>query len=145
MDGISDPLYVHMARAYSSLMFCRSDAANDAQQAWTDRWEDRLEYMVGKLPHGSGFDVAVTLNDERSTAQRLVFNGSYHNMDQHGGYCGWTDYALTLKPCLMGGFVMRVTGGDRHFKDYVHDTFEHVFRERYLAKELVPAYEQVAG
>lgn len=92
--------------------------------------EDRLDELVREyLPSGSGFDKGTKLNYDRSTPDKLVFETSFHHMDTHGVYDGWTEHVVVVRPSLAHGFVVDVTGRDRNdVKTYIVETFNHVLR-----------------
>lgn len=92
--------------------------------------EDRLDELVREyLPSGSGFDNGTKLNYDRSTPDKLVFETSFHHMNNHGGYDGWTEHVVIVRPSLAHGFVVDVTGRDRNdVKTYIVETFNHVLR-----------------
>ena len=84
--------------------------------------EDRVKEIMESAPSGSGFDVGTELND-KSTPQKLIFNTSYHHMDEAGFYIGWTDHKVIITPSF-NGMDIRVTGKDYNaIKDYIADVF----------------------
>lgn len=71
---------------------------------------------------------AITLNDEESKKDRIVFDFSFHHMDENGYYDGWTEYKLVITPSLTDGFDYKITGRDRNrIKEYLYDVFSDVF------------------
>ena len=86
---------------------------------------EEIERLVREhMPSGSGFDAGTTLNFERSTPEKLVFDTAYHHMSEHGFYCGWTDHRVTVTPSFDSGYNLRVSGRDRNdTKSYIEDTF----------------------
>lgn len=82
------------------------------------------DYVHKNCLRGSGFDAGSFL-DLNSTSKRLIFVTSFHHMDEHGGYDGWTEHKVIVTP-LFQGFDIRVTGRDRDgIKDYIGETFYH--------------------
>jgi hypothetical protein len=78
------------------------------------------------LPSGSGFDAGTTLDEGASSPDKLVFDTSFHHMDEHGGYDGWTEHKVIVTPSLAHGCDLRVTGRDRNdIKSYIGETFAH--------------------
>jgi hypothetical protein len=64
---------------------------------------------------------------ESSTPDKLVFNTSFHHMDENGYYTGWTDHNIIVTPTF-GSFKIAITGKDRGgIKEYLHDVFDQVF------------------
>ena len=94
-------------------------------QEWFDRHADRIESLVREhMPRGSGFDSGTTLDLEASHADKLVFQTSFHHMNDGGYYDGWTTHVVTVTPSFIGGFSLRVGGRNRNnIKDYIGDTF----------------------
>lgn len=121
------PLYQSMALLVQALANCRK---SDQMSAWEDRHEARMQRLVkNHLPSGSGWDCGTTWSDERSTANKLVFWGSYHHMDESGGYAGWTEHTITVTADLAHGFQLKISGRDRNqIKDYLHDLFDSSLR-----------------
>lgn len=94
---------------------------------WHTRWTNRLKALKDNLPHGSGFDSGSSLVVEDSTENRLVFETSFHHMNEGGMYDGWTEHRVIVQPSLALGFTLRVTGRDRNeIKDYIAQVFEEV-------------------
>ena len=79
---------------------------------------DRAEKEI--LPSGSGFDSGTTFDVAASSAEKLVFNTSYHHMNDGGYYDGWSDHVVTVKASLLFGIDIRVSGRNRNdIKDYI--------------------------
>jgi len=112
------------ASALSALHNCRK---RDVESKWESIWQSRLEDELKEhLPRGSGFDCGTTLDIEASKPERLVFKTSFHHMDEHGGYDGWTEHSIIVTPSLVYGFELRVTGRDRNgIKDYIAETMHN--------------------
>jgi hypothetical protein len=73
-------------------------------------------------PSGSGFDNGTQIDRDRSDV--LIFSTSFHHMDEAGGYDGWTEHTVRVKPSLAWGFDLTVSGRDRNgIKDYIADVF----------------------
>lgn len=84
--------------------------------------EDRIKEIMEGAPRGSGFDAGTELND-KSTTKKLIFNTSYHHMDEAGFYDGWTDHKVIITPSF-DGMDIKVTGKDYNYiKDYIGDVF----------------------
>lgn len=120
-----------LATAYDALTRCRSDSANESQAAWESRWESVIERAAEMLPRGGGFDCYPTLDTDSDYRGRLVFRGSYHVMNDAGMYDGWRDYAVTVRPCLVHGFVLTVRGGGRDLGDYIAESFHAALSAEY--------------
>jgi len=91
---------------------------------WLDKHTERIERIVADhFPTGSGFDSGTTFNFEASQPDKLVFNTSFHHM-QEGMYDGWTDHAVTIWPSFALGIEIKISGKDRNgIKDYIADAF----------------------
>ena len=77
---------------------------------------NRIAFLEGLLPSGSGIDCGMKIDFERSKTlkgenypSKIVLLGNYHYMDENGFYSGWFDFQLTIKPCLVHGFGMDIT------------------------------------
>jgi hypothetical protein len=92
---------------------------------WEDRHREYIEALCKEaLPSGSGFDAGSTLLEDESDPNRLVFQTSYHHMDE-GTYCGWSEHRVIVTPSLAHGFDMKITGRNRRgIKDYIADAFQ---------------------
>lgn len=120
-------LYKHIASKICARLSCLKN--NNTE--WFDKHTESIEYIAKKfLPHGSGFDCGCTINLERSNADKIVIDTSYHFMNNGGYYDGWEDYTIIITPSLMSGFNMRIVGKNRDdIKDYIYDCFEYPLNE----------------
>ena len=118
------PLYQHIATKITALQNCRS-AGNEE---WAYRHAQALRYIdTDLLPSGSGIDAGCSIDTEASKPQRLVIKFSYHHMDGHGFYNGWTDHKAIITPSLQFGYNLKITGRDiNQLKDYLHEVFSTV-------------------
>lgn len=116
---------VALASLVGARLRCLADD-NIGKLEWADRHEERANDLVREfLPSGSGFDNGTKLDYEKSTGEKLVFLTSFHHMDEHGGYCGWTDHSVTVGASLQFGLSIKVGGRDRNgIKDYIGEAFE---------------------
>lgn len=90
--------------------------------------QETIDKMLECLPSGSGLDSGVKFNWQLSKPNRLLFNTSFHHMDEHGGYDGWTDHAIVVTPRFLDGYDVKVTGRNRNLiKDYLEELFSEVF------------------
>lgn len=118
------PLYRQIARTLSA----RDNCERSGNSEWLSKHCERLESISRDLlPSGSGFDQGTTIDFERSGSDRIVLRTSFHHTDESGGYDGWTDHTVTVRPSLAFGFVLRVSGRDRNgIKSYIADEFHEV-------------------
>ena len=100
----------------------------ESNNPYQDDHMESIETMINFLPSGSGFDAGCEIDMEASSIKKIVITFSYHHMDEHGGYDGWTDHKVIITPSFIGGYDIRITGKDRNmFKDYAFDVFHNVF------------------
>jgi hypothetical protein len=115
------PLYQALASKVSARIHC----ATTGKDEWLLRHRDDADALVReRMPSGSGFDNGTTLDWDKSTGEKLVFNTAFHHMDEHGGYIGWTEHTVTVKPSLMSGIDLTISGRDRRqIKEYIHECY----------------------
>ena len=92
---------------------------------WEVIHEDAIDEIVkNSFPSGSGFDSGTKFDFQKSTGQKLVFNTSYHFMDENGFYSGWEDYKIVVTPSLSFRFDVKIIGKNKNsIKDYMSDVF----------------------
>ena len=118
-----------MGRKIYQTIACRLAALRNCQESgnveWEGRHEEALEFIeYNFLPSGSGFDCGTKINVKESTPDRLVLETSFHHMNEHGYYDGWTEHKIIVTPSLSSGFDLRVTGRNRNqIKEYIADMF----------------------
>lgn len=117
--------------AIAQAFIARENCARSGNAEWYARHEDNLRALCREyLPSGSGFDNGTGLDFSSSRVNRLVFETSFHHMDENGSYCGWSGHSVILTPDLGLRFDVRVTGRNvRGIKDYVAETFTHAFND----------------
>jgi hypothetical protein len=82
------------------------------------------------MPSGGGFDAGSTLEFAASSSWRLLFATSFHHMNEHGYYDGWTEHGVVVTASLAHGIDLRVTGRDRNgIKDYIAEAFDTALRQ----------------
>lgn len=115
------PLFQALATICQSL----KNAKEKENSNWTLEWAKRLGYLVHQhMPSGFGFDAGTKIDAEESGPLRLVFTTSFHHMDEHGSYDGWTEHQVIVTPSLAHGFELRVTGRNRNgIKDHITEVF----------------------
>jgi len=119
---MKEKLYVELARTVRAYENC---AAKENVE-WRHKHAERLGTLVREhMPSGSGIDNGTSLNLDKSTGEKLVFETSFHHMDEHGGYNGWTDHTVTVTASLMFGVNIRISGRNRNdIKDLLHEEFQ---------------------
>lgn len=112
-----------IAQTVSAIAHC--EASDRDMSNAIDKHQERLDALMEDAPCGSGIDMGTKLDRDASEANRLVFVTSFHHMNEHGFYDGWTEHKVIVTPCLVHGFTLRLTGRDRNaIKDYLGDVFQ---------------------
>ncbi len=116
-------VYQAIARSLGAYTRC----AKETNHPWTEKHKDNIERIIkDNLPHGSGFDNGTTLDFDKSTDNKLVFNTAFHHMDDNGFYCGWTNHTVTVLPELSFGFSLKISGANtRGIKEYIDEEFRY--------------------
>ncbi len=120
-------LYTVIASKVAARINC---LASDTLTEWEDRHENDVEALVKEhLPSGSGFDAGTTINWDRSTGERLVFNTAFHHMSEHGYYDGWTEHNVTIRPSFVHEMDIAISGKNRNdIKELIADAFLNSLR-----------------
>ena len=80
-------------------------------------------FVKEHLPRGSGVDCGTTIVWSKTDRSKITFEVSFHHMDEHGGYDGWTEHLVIVTP-EFDGINIRVTGRDRNgIKEYLADLY----------------------
>ena len=116
------PLYVALARKL---------AWEPTSEQFVEQRRAEIERLRQLLPSGSGWDMGTKIEADSHTAdKRIHLFGSFHHMNEHGSYDGWTDHSIVVTPSLSFGFALRITGVNRNdIKDYLHELFDHALRQ----------------
>jgi hypothetical protein len=113
-------LYKQLAKACGAYHRC----VETKNEEWQDKWSDQIKEMMDQFPSGSGFDNGTHIDLDASGDDKLVFNTSFHHMDENGMYDGWTEYTVTITPSLGLDYRIKVSGRDRNdIKEYIADSF----------------------
>lgn len=115
----------------------RNNCFTSGNTDWLDIWDQTLDSAEEALPHGSGFDSYPKVDLEKVSARHLVIRGSYHAMDQHGGYDGWRDYTIHVWSEFDGPAINCIGGGEH--KDYIEVTFCEALTRTYPDHHFKPA------
>jgi hypothetical protein len=90
---------------------------------WIAKWSLRIEGLKALLPSGSGTDSGTEIVEV--TEMYLKLECSFHHLDEHGSYDGWTEHRIRATPTF-GGLKITISGPDRNeIKDYLHDVYHH--------------------
>lgn len=129
-------VYQKLAQLVVAITNCRKSGNVE----WEAKHTARAELLVEDfLPRGSGIDNGTKLDLEKSTGEKLILRTAFHHMDQHGGYDGWTEHAVTVWPSLSDGIILAISGRDRNdIKDYLGEVYDFALRQEvscdYLTK-----------
>ena len=119
-------LYAAIAQTIAALQTCiqwETDGKGDYAQAIGNH-QTRLQTLEDCLPAGSGYDRGSSIDLDKSTGDKLVLHTAFHHMDQHGGYTQWTEHTITVRPSLIHGFELTVSGRNVNgIKDYIAENF----------------------
>lgn len=114
-----------VASELASLLLAMANCEESGNAEWLEKHRARAEEIVrNTAPSGSGIDCGTTLDFERSDSKKLVFMCSFHHMDEHGSYDGWSNHEIVVKPSLAFGIDVAVKGQNRNdVKDYLHEVY----------------------
>jgi hypothetical protein len=121
---------MNVAQRIANLLQAVRNCEKSNNLEWRDKHRITInELVTNRLPSGSGFDNGTHLH-ESSEPERLVFACDFHHMNDGGMYDGWTEHNVVVKPSLVYGLDIKVTGRDRNeIKDYIAETFQHALTE----------------
>lgn len=127
-------VYQQLAQAVGAWRNC----VKSGNEVWRERWQERIDQLIGNLPHGSGVDGETSFDYDTSKEDKLVIRSSFHFMNDNGMYDGWADFSLVITPSLQFGMSLHVGGAfpKRHqdVKDYLHETFSYALNEECKAE-----------
>ena len=118
-----EPVY----RVLASLV----DALSRCTPEWDAEHRVTIENFIDNfLPSGAGWDCGTKIDLGSSTGEKIVFYGEYHHMDDDGYYDGWTDHRIAVRPSLVFGISLAISGRNRNeIKDYLHEQFDCALRQ----------------
>ena len=107
----------------STINACKNCIESNNQE-WIEKHNATINEVMDSAPSGSGIDCGTKLNDEKTTDEKLVFIVEYHHMNDNGMYDGWTNHEITVKPSLLFGYRLSISGKDRNnIKEYLGDIY----------------------
>ena len=114
-------LYEKIAHTVTALKNCKASG----NVAWLGKHADTIRNIEKNLlPSGSGFDAGTTIDLDRTNDQRITLTTSFHHMDEHGFYSGWTDHEIVVTPSFIGEIDLKIKGRNQNqIKDYIFDVF----------------------
>ena len=111
-------------RELASCVQARLNCQKSNNQEWYCRHTETIDALVDMLPSGSGIDRGTKIDLEKSTSEKLVFNVSFHHMDENGFYDGWTEHVITVRPSLQFDIDLTISGRNRNdIKEYLHEVY----------------------
>jgi len=118
------PLYQLIARAGDAANYC----AKRGSKEWLQVWEDLLAQCEEQLlPSGSGFNAGTKI--EYAGSDKIVLRTSFHHMNEHGYYDGWTEHVIVAVPNFIYELDLKVGGRNKNgVKEYIADVFYEVLR-----------------
>jgi hypothetical protein len=122
------PLY----EVLSSCLLQRENCKAHWNEKYFEISTERILSLVKEyLPSGSGVDSGTTIDLEKSTSEKFVFQADFHHMDDFGSYAGWSEHTVTIKPSLFDKFTVSVSGRNRNdIKDHLAEMFYFALREK---------------
>lgn len=108
----------------------KNDRSGTASEPYRRNVEEIETLVKGFMPSGSGFDSGTRFWFDGSKTNRLIFVTSFHHMNEHGMYDGWTEHRVTAL-AEFDGMEIVVGGRDRNgIKDHIAETFSHALKEQ---------------
>ena len=103
---------------------------NDPMFRDDTRVHDRVDRILACLPRGSGIDAGTTIVSV--TDKQIVLTAGYHHMNEGGYYDGWTEHTIRVRPSLMLGMTVTVSGPNRNnIKDYLQELYMRVMEQEF--------------
>lgn len=103
---------------------------NDPMFRDDTRVHDRVDRILACLPRGSGIDAGTTIVSV--TDKQIVLTAGYHHMNEGGYYDGWTEHTIRVRPSLMLGMTVTVSGPNRNnIKDYLQELYMRVIEQEF--------------
>ena len=114
------PLYQEIAHKVLAYHNCIDSDNGD----WEEKHREWLLQTAKGGPSGSGIDCGTKIDLDKSTGEKLVFDCSYHHMNENGMYDGWTEHTITVTPSLAFGYHIKISGRNRNdIKEYLHEIY----------------------
>lgn len=103
-------------------------AENSPNAQWGPIARKRLDQLVNMLPSGSGIDCGTKLVS--ASATKIVLECSFHHMDEHGYYDGWTEHRITIRPTF-DSMDISISGRNRNgIREYLHEIYSLALSEK---------------
>jgi hypothetical protein len=102
----------------------------DTNENFKDVAQERIDEIMKSAPSGSGIDHGTKISYEASRNGRMVFDFSFHHMNEGGYYDGWTEHTLVVQPSLEYDIDIVIKGRDRNqIKEYLYDVYGYWLEE----------------
>jgi hypothetical protein len=129
-------LIEHLANSIVAMRNCEKNGNTE----WHDKHYERILWLVkNALPSGSGIDSGTKIDFDASNGdapEKIVLQCSFHHMDEHGGYDGWTDHTVVARPSFVLGIDLTITGKDRNdIKDYLSEVYYDALMQQWTETE----------
>ena len=98
------PFYMQLARIIGA--YYRSIESKNT--LWEEKHEATIRKMEKELP-AVQVSIAVQIDLERSTGERIVLKTAYHHMNENGMYDGWTEHRIIITPSLQYNYNLKIT------------------------------------
>jgi hypothetical protein len=127
-----------LIKLIASTVGARRRCQETSNTEWYHRHSETLRLIEREiLPSGSGLDSGTKIDADASTRNRIVLWTAYHHMNDGGMYDGWTEHTITIRPDLLSGFTLSISGRNRNdIKEYLYQTFEYC-----LSADVIHAYD----
>lgn len=127
-----------IAMQLAGLVLAIKNCRKSGNGEWESRHRERIAAIEKHyLPSGSGFDRGSVLDIDGSTDDRLVIHTSFHHMNEHGFYDGWTEHRVTVRASLVFGIDVSVSGRNRgDIKEYLAETIGESLRREIDTSEI---------
>ena len=108
----------------ANAIVARRNCEESGNEEWRLKHGETITELLSDAPSGGGFDSGTTLSTLKSGESKLVFDTSFHHMDENGMYDGWTDHQVVVTPSFICGYDIRITGCNANdIKSYIADVF----------------------
>lgn len=116
-----------MAATMFRLQQAIDNTVSSGNVEWRARHSESLAALAKLLPSGSGIDCGTGLVSIRAAmSEKIVLACSFHHMNEHGMYDGWTEHTITVRPSF-DGLNITISGPNRNdIKDHLHEVYAHV-------------------
>ena len=99
-----------------------------------------LDELSKLLPSGSGIDSGCTIDEEKSTKNKIIIHSAFHHMNENGFYCGWSNFDVIVTPDLLYDFNLKIVGRNAIYpafsftKEYLYSVFYAALNENINCK-----------